>query len=52
VTTAGLNPTPSNPVVVGGAGIIPKGSAAYNDILDVAGIDEEILNRTTNQGNV
>ena len=44
VTTAGLNPTPSNPVVVGGAGIIPKGSAAYNDILDISGIETEILN--------
>ena len=52
VTTAGLNPTPSNPVVVGGAGIIPKGSAAYNDILDISGIETEILNDSTNQGNV
>ena len=34
------------------AGIIKKGSAAYNDILNVSGIDEEILNRSTNQGNV
>jgi hypothetical protein len=46
------NSTPNNPVVVGGAGIIPKGSAAYNDILDISGIETEILNDSTNQGNV
>ena len=50
VTTAG--PASGAPVVTGGSGVIPVGSPAYDDILDVSGIDREILNRSRNQGNV